>query len=366
MLRFDGNSWIAWDEAPEQTRDIAFATDGSTWFATLNEGLVHLDGSGISSIADTPFGTQLYKVTVSPDGTVWCSDFNGLYHYDGSTWSTYDNTTTSILPADYGIHYIDPLGRVWVRTATTDLQRHLSLFDGSTWRTWGESDGLPTSTAMSMILEEDGALLISNFENGLTRFDLDTETFSSLTPDTYEAPCWSTLWLARDPQNHLIASCYWDGFGVQEEDGSWTKYATENSPLVSNNIFSIVADPTDGFWVLSGNSVVNSSAGLHHLRYNTSTAIENAPSNAADAIEAYPNPASDRAVISWDQEHVSSTTTIEIFDYSGQMLRSIKPGPIVAGPFSTTISLSDMPHGLLLIRRTDETGSHDLRLLHME
>jgi ligand-binding sensor domain-containing protein len=84
--RFDGKTWTRYrtDDglADGNVHGIAFAPDGSVWFAT-ERGASRFDGKGWTTYtaADGLASDFVRAIAITPDGTVWFETDGGISRY---------------------------------------------------------------------------------------------------------------------------------------------------------------------------------------------------------------------------------------------------------------------------------------------
>ncbi|MEW6059883.1 MAG: hypothetical protein AB1551_07085 [Actinomycetota bacterium] len=220
LASFDGTGWELLDT--EEHATLALGPDGEAWTATTPEGDPGQPGSIVGPVGGTPIPdpAPVYPVgslVVASDGDVWIGSSGpgwgspgipGLAHYDGIGW-------TPVTPVegkpDFYVYDIelDPSGEVWVSLGPWDpsapdgpTEYLVARFDGSTWRTYGDAEGVPfdVSAGWAMQLEPaPGATMLLVTGRGLFEFRDDAWTLLqegtfyevSVAPD-------GTVWLAGD------------------------------------------------------------------------------------------------------------------------------------------------------------------------
>jgi ligand-binding sensor domain-containing protein len=140
--------------------------------------------------ADGLAGNDVEAIAVAPDGALWVYTSGGLSRFDGETWTTYSTTYTEDdrLVNDFvtAAIAVAPDGALWVAVCQHMLYGpnvpRVSRFDGETWTTYTEDDGLGRGCGDAIAVAPDGALWFG-ISHGVSRFDGDaSSTYSSVSP----------------------------------------------------------------------------------------------------------------------------------------------------------------------------------------
>ncbi|MCD6334630.1 MAG: DUF362 domain-containing protein [Candidatus Latescibacteria bacterium] len=171
LCRFDGKRWTTYaknERFPKgRIRDVAVDREGSVWLAS-NRGLYSFDGKSTAS----HLGGWIPCVTVDHQGRVWSAAWGqGASVYDGKTWKTYTEHD--------GLSHInvfditaDLQGNLWMATMGGGVNR----FDGKTWMHYTTDDGLRDNHVNSIVADQAGNIWIAMDDNGVSRFDGKTWT----------------------------------------------------------------------------------------------------------------------------------------------------------------------------------------------
>jgi ligand-binding sensor domain-containing protein len=97
IVRYDGKNWTEFTQAngaPGRSVDaIEVGPDGTIWFGAADGGLSRFDGQ---TLARVPRGNQnlvpslVERILRAPDGLLWFVTYRGVTRYDGITWSSVD------------------------------------------------------------------------------------------------------------------------------------------------------------------------------------------------------------------------------------------------------------------------------------
>jgi ligand-binding sensor domain-containing protein len=268
VQRVDGDLWeyfypdnrpMAWS----YVRAVEVDIDGSVWIADGQEfpqssshpGSVHrvvgntwttytIDNSGLVS-------NQVADIAIDPvTGEKWFAYYDisvGMTSFDGTTWTHYDPQSCGSLCGANCVpsHFIrdieiDASGVKWIANEGCGLVR----FDGQTWTTFGEEQGLARRFAKDLALAPDGSVWVAT-SNGVSR--LVGQQITSFLPgqDVRE--------IAVDHAGRVWAGVYDVGVAVYD-GGQWTTFSTADG-LVNNRIRSIEVHPNGDVWLGTENGL---------------------------------------------------------------------------------------------------------------
>lgn len=191
------------------------------------------------------------RIGVAPDGALWFATSAGVSRFDGASWTTYteadglaNNTITSVAVAADG-------------APCFGTPRGVSCFEEGTWATY-TTDGPASNLAPAIAVAPDGAVWVGSGESmsgpsapvgrGISRFDGRTWTVyteeDGLADDTVLAIAVEsdgTVWAATgDPDEEPT--------GVSRFDGqTWTTYTSADG-LVSDRVQLIAVAPDGAVW----------------------------------------------------------------------------------------------------------------------
>lgn len=211
--------------------------------------------------ADGLISDAVNCVEVDSENNIWVGTSNGLSMYDGSTWTSYTeddgliNNNVRALAAD--------AGDIWVGT-----DFGASKFDGSTWTDYTTADGLALNQIADIALSPNGDLWFAHasFSAGFSMFD-GTAWTSFGTPDL---PISGVTATSFDSSGDIWFASPLDGV-VHYDGTTFTTYTNASVGLVSNYSTSILCSG-DEKWVgtSSGMAVLdpsNTSVTNHTIMY---------------------------------------------------------------------------------------------------
>ncbi len=251
IYSFDGNSWSEFivpdlvDEAEETNSILKFDSNGAPWLFNDHGYIFRKMGAQWQVISPQEHGNisgYFNGIAFDPSNNeLWFGTYNGIFHYDGITWTHYPETG---LYSNYIRDLqLDENGQVWMAGVDGFCQ-----FDGTTFTTH--------------LNEEIG--VEANF-----------------------------LSLKIDHQGHI-----WGGAmnTLVEYDGeNWTLYDTHNSGLPNRQITSISEDKYHNIWIGTdgaGFSLFNKDS-IQNGVIHTATNEVNAPLK----LNLYPNLLADNKII---------------------------------------------------------------------
>ena len=159
--------------------------DGNIWFvspywtANKGEGIIRYDGKSLINF--TPDSTYSFRSIIKRKNgdLLFLSPFNGVYSYDGKTFS---NLTENIgIKNDTLISIIeDKNGNLWFGHISDNIKNGgdggLWRYDGKSLKLFTTKDGLHHNHVMCMITDKEGNIWFGTRNTGLCRYDGQTFT----------------------------------------------------------------------------------------------------------------------------------------------------------------------------------------------
>ena len=97
-------------------------------------------------------------------GDLWIGTLQeGISHFDGETWTTYTEDD-GLINNSVTVITVAPDGSIWIAT-----EFGVSRFDGETWTNYTTDDGLISNRVWSMIVGPDGAIWFGT-GGGISRY----------------------------------------------------------------------------------------------------------------------------------------------------------------------------------------------------
>jgi ligand-binding sensor domain-containing protein len=209
LSEFDGKSWRTYtvpDLADPYVYDLLFAPDGKMWVANW-KGVSFFDGKTWKSFtkSDGIADEWVYALARDADGAMWFGTEGGVTRYDGKTFVSYNHNDG--IGADLSkignyqripnpsFHHMNTAGKEaegynpnYILAAAVDHQNDkwfgtwgagLTRFDGKSWTTYTDLNGLPGNFVSDIRVDADGSVWVAT-EGGIARFkDGRWEDFTS-------------------------------------------------------------------------------------------------------------------------------------------------------------------------------------------
>jgi ligand-binding sensor domain-containing protein len=199
LSEFDGKSWRTYtvpDLADPYVYDVLFAPDGKMWVANW-KGVSVFDGRSWKSFtkSDGIADEWVYALARDADGAMWFGTEGGVTRYDGKTFVSYNHGDG--IGADLAnignferipnpsFHHMNTAGKQaegynpnYILAAAVDHQNGkwfgtwgagLSRFDGKTWTTYTDKNGLPGNFVSDIRVDADGSVWVAT-DGGIGRF----------------------------------------------------------------------------------------------------------------------------------------------------------------------------------------------------
>jgi ligand-binding sensor domain-containing protein len=189
-----------------------------TWLQfTLGMGLIALAGFAVFILRPRPDLPQGWKTIIPPNdvmalveyqGSIWSGGKDGIYRLDPTSGEVLAKIEAAGGP-DFRFTYALLVGKQAVDLWVGHLNG-LSHFDGESWQTYTQVDGLSDDQVLSLAHSPNGVLWIGT-RAGLSIYDPAEEQISPLST---EAPQTAISVLFFDPQGNL-----WAGNGFTKEGG---------------------------------------------------------------------------------------------------------------------------------------------------
>jgi ligand-binding sensor domain-containing protein len=316
------------------------------------------------------FDDNEVSISVAPDSTIWVGSFGGgLYQYDWTSWHHWDTGNSPMYGTGNGSTYwaatavlADPKGYVWVSSFGADSFLTMGVFaphsSDSTWQLFIATQiGLTTNFVQAF--KSQGDILWVGRGDGLDRLDTRGNPFDpshhvwttkigTVGVADMEFDASGNLWVAsssglfyRTPDVDSLAKMALppeisgtvnaiavDGVGnlwvgtvaglgmlkpnrLEPNRSSWqTLYATDNSPLLGNNITDIAID------IPTGRIYIGTTTGLSIFESGILP-----PSPDLSDMAAYPNPVIvSEGIQNVEFKRVPSVGNLSIYTASGDLV----------------------------------------------
>ncbi|MGM0587356.1 MAG: two-component regulator propeller domain-containing protein [Bacteroidota bacterium] len=226
----------------------------------------------------------------SESGNIWIATDEGMYSFDGSTWSAVSNNDPDLKLGDTN-HAIETRdGRV-ITATTTDytVLGGVGTYESGSWSYISPKtdNGLPLNDIFASAKDADGNMWFSGFY-GLVKYDGHSWTHFDRTDGMYTSYAWSMLY---DSQGRLWLGTQEDQEGngalTYYKDGTFHTLQTPQGPFFGEDIFE---DSQGNIWFGSYN--FNSEDGVlmydgnNFTQYNKDNGL---PGYYFEAIGELPN-----------------------------------------------------------------------------
>ena len=383
-LSFDvnGDLWVAttqglarrndstWDLGPSLTgigldsdyvSEVAYYDgDNALWIGTQLYGLFKLDSGNWLQQGPAFSGTN--DIFSDPeDGSVWIASESGLRHFNGSSWTVYNDSTSRFPSEKVKAVKKDAFGQIWVGTHTFgNYPGGMAWFDGSNWFTLNRADGLPNVFINDFVFDSSGNLWIAS-DGGVFKRSINNN-WQTFTPNNSALPNIKANTITIDTQGNIWVGTE-GGIGVNTPKG-WTNFLASNSGLPDNRIRDIIIDPQDGTaWIATENGVAHFDRVIA-----TSTSVAPSLEDLGHSLRGpYPNPSINQEAIYADIELAKAEKlSIELYDGQGRKIYSWANETYSAGVHNFRFSLqAGLAKGLYLfsIKAGD---AHTMRKLFLQ
>jgi len=286
---------------------------GNIWYTEFGRGLSRLNPTTkkIDNYTVEKSGlpvNEIYSIAGDKDGNIWIgTNKGGLLKFDITTEKFEQFTTEKGIGSDqiYTI-YRDSKNRMWFGT----LSGALTMYDGTSFKTFKESDGYPSKFTLCITEDNNGNMWFGTFDLGIYKYD--GSTFKSYT--TKDGLSSNTPYiLVGDDKNNLWIGT---GLGVDRfnlKDETFKHYEKEDGFLgVEINPNAVCKDSNGALWFGSIIGLVKYNSKLEKNNEVESITTINNPRIFFQEVEL---PIDN--IFSWNQNHFT-------FDFIGTSLTNPK------------------------------------------
>lgn len=250
-VMFDGEEWTIYDTSGS-TADIFFDSNGDVWIGTISNqfgsGARRINSEGeITLYTDYTTGlitNQVLTIHVGANRHAWVGAQFGLMRLREDTWDLINNLYDDFTDGDFRDKLTGPDGRVWIATSFNGLY----AYDGASWSHYTQDNSiLPNNNLRTLTVGPDGALWVGTAFHGMIRFDEN----NPLTYNTENSDLPNNTVEAIEFDNGGVM---WIGTldGVARVDGdTWTVFKENDSDLGLKRGYRIAIDINDGVWIAS-------------------------------------------------------------------------------------------------------------------
>lgn len=258
--------------------DAATDVSGNVWLAT-QQGLIKYDGTSFSLVhtfsGSTMNNLQLLEMDVDHSGNFWLiASMSGtvldgeLISFDGTNYTTYNSVTNTQLNYDYfKLVTVSTDGVIYTIPAQTDV---VMKIQGGSFSTHTNVAAYTTNSTVNVLTVKDDKLLIGTTSAGV----------------------------------------------VYRNANGYTYLEDINTPLISNNITSIVIDDYNNIWIGTeeGMSVYNENG----VTVNTDELLSK---ETESGVVLYPNPFTSQITIKVKEASLESD--LLVYNINGKLLKRV-------------------------------------------
>ena len=181
---------------------------------------------------------------------MWFGTSGGVSRFDGKSWTTY---TQNDGLADNLVHAIlqDKEGAIWFGTVYDGVSR----YDGKNWKTYTKKDGLVNNYISSIIQDKEGAIWFGTLRGGVSRYDFDTPSATQ----SKDGVSWKTYTKKDGLADRYVNAIMedndgniWFGTnagGVSRFDGRCFQTIDSRDGLASDSVNCVYMDRSGHIWL---------------------------------------------------------------------------------------------------------------------
>lgn len=262
LVKFDGNSWTAYNELYTYTGGIGFdvnfiATDnvGTVWLASDYNGMLKFSGGNWTFFDinnDVIYNEYASALYCDSDNNLWLgATLGSLAKYDGNNWTYYSHYPNSVFPWRVYSILVDSQNHIWTGT------EHLYEYNGTDWTMHFTANSPLPEIAQRLIHADNQNNIWLGGSFGLTRISSSVWTNFNSTNSGF--PPANAYALDSGPNGNLWCLAYdmsYDSLNVVCFDGTnWTIFNSSNS-ILTNDIYCLTVDYLNRLWLGTGHGTV--------------------------------------------------------------------------------------------------------------
>jgi signal transduction histidine kinase/ligand-binding sensor domain-containing protein len=235
-----------------RTRSVFEDSHGDLWIGTA-EGLAQYHGGKITHWLPENGGRlgDVRSIAEDAHGTLWISSSKDLYWIKGGRLAAVPNWTGTL---EIEVLYKDTQGRMWIGTDGAGLfQQTMFQQNMDAFRNYRTQDGLASNHVRALLEDRNGALWISTFGNGVTKYA--GGKFSILT--TKDGLAGDRVVAIHEDEEGALWFATRRGLS-RLKDGSFFTW-TSRSGLFTDFVYVIVDDGKGNFWFSSAEGIFRAS-----------------------------------------------------------------------------------------------------------
>lgn len=294
---------------------IAAGPDNDVWVGYVNNLFRFEEGTETFGVVfDIAYPSVL---DVGPEGTL-CVGFKdgGFFYRRAGEPDHYVSMKDGLRSNHVSTAAVAPNGDIWCGYGD---QGGVSRFDGVSWVTYTEDDGLAEDSVYSIAVNGGGIVYanclggMSMFENGVW-IPLPRDGVYSEPRDDFKGP------LCIGPSDELWALELETGKLVSYNRGKWS---TQLDFTGNTTVYAFDVDGDGTVWIGTGD-------GIWEYSGTTGVSEEKRPLSLLNSLDIFPNPFNASTVIRFSIPE-SGPVTLDVYNAAGQKVRSLMRGICPAG-----------------------------------
>jgi ligand-binding sensor domain-containing protein len=171
ISKFNGTTWTNFTTANGMTtNEITFITVdkfGNKWLATQMKGIMKYNNTTFDSItkatADSLLDDNVFTIAIDTNGNKWIGTWYGMSEFNNAeSWVANFRTVNGLyndFVRDIGF---DSKGKMWIGLyADYNLDGGITRYNGSTWTSYTETDGLIDAQVIRMAIDKQDNLWVA-------------------------------------------------------------------------------------------------------------------------------------------------------------------------------------------------------------
>ncbi len=260
---------------------------GKIWIGSLDQGVSYYDGTAWTSYDNTTTGfpnVYIKSIYTSGSQTIASTGFNGVGKFASGTWTT-TNSSNGLVNDDVRGVFPDPGLHLWYAT-----DGGLSVDSITQWRsfTTSNSPGMPTNHLTCVYVDhQNNNKWVGTFGAGLLKLTTTSNiyTWTKYNTTTSSIPSNNINKIATSSDNKLYV-CTDAGLAIFDGSAAWTIYNHANSDgaITNDTIQDIAIDDQGNMYLATPDGLVlKTSATNIWTRYHSGNT--NLPENKITAVD---------------------------------------------------------------------------------
>ncbi len=172
LVKYDGTTWTTYTEndglAGDLVRGIAEDAAGNIWLACNSNGISQYKDQVFTNHQTSTSGIYYNSIATVGNKVYVGTNDDGLYYYDGSTWSTYTTDNSTLVDNEVEDVFSDSQGKLWINH---DYSSKITSFDGTTFSIYTSSEGVKYASYNNFTEDKDGNIWVGAGSDGAGKFD---------------------------------------------------------------------------------------------------------------------------------------------------------------------------------------------------